>query len=176
MYALARQQSHGSRQRNDIVRAGRQMHSAKLVYSLEMSTPKTTTRENAARPDAGSHGYAAGIVLIAGWLVPGLGHLMQGKWIRAVLLFVSVTCMFSLGLAMRGKIYAANSGELLDMLGFVGDLGNGALYILSALFGWGQNIVQVVTADYGTKFIVVAGLLNFISAVDAHSLRLGRKR
>ncbi|MHB1840041.1 MAG: DUF6677 family protein [Acidobacteriaceae bacterium] len=152
------------------------MYSAKLVYSLEMSTPKTTTRENAARPDAGSHGYAAGIVLIAGWLVPGLGHLMQGKWIRAVLLFVSVTCMFSLGLAMHGKIYAANTGELLDMLGFVGDLGNGALYILSAFFGWGQNIVQVVTADYGTKFIVVAGLLNFISAVDAHSLRLGRKR
>ncbi|MEO6828942.1 MAG: DUF6677 family protein, partial [Acidobacteriaceae bacterium] len=64
----------------------------------------------------------------------------------------------------------------LDMLGFIGDLGNGLLYFLSALFGWGQNIVQVVTADYGTKFIVVAGLLNFISAVDAHSLKLGRKR
>jgi hypothetical protein len=83
--------------------------------------------------------------------------------------------MFSLGLAMHGKIYVANSGELLDMLGFVGDLGNGILYILSAFFGWGQTVVQVVTADYGTKFIVVAGLLNFISAVDAHSLRLGRK-
>ncbi len=115
------------------------------------------------------------MILIAGWLVPGLGHLMQGRWIRAVLLFVSITAMFSLGLAMRGKIYAPNTGELLDMLGFIGDLGNGGLYILSAIFGWGQNIVQVVTADYGTKFIVVAGLLNFVSAVDAHSLRLGRK-
>jgi hypothetical protein len=140
-----------------------------------MSTQKTITRENAAKAEAGSHGYAAGILLIAGWLVPGLGHLMQGKWIRAVLLFVSVTSMFSLGLAMHGKIYSANSGELLEMLGFVGDLGNGVLYVLSTFFGWGQNIVQVVTADYGTKFIVVAGLLNFISAVDAHSLRLGRK-
>ncbi|MHB8301752.1 MAG: DUF6677 family protein [Acidobacteriaceae bacterium] len=116
------------------------------------------------------------MILIAGWLVPGLGHLMQGRWIRAILLFVSVTAMFGLGLAMRGKIYAPNSGELLDMLGFIGDLGNGTLYILSSVFGWGQNIVQVVTADYGTKFLVVAGLLNFISAVDAHSLRLGRKQ
>ena len=140
-----------------------------------MSTQKATTKENAAKPEAGSHGYAAGIVLIAGWLVPGLGHLMQGKWIRAVLLFLSITCMFSLGLAMHGKIYSANTGELLDMLGFVGDLGNGVLYLLSVFFGWGQNVVQVVTADYGTKFIVVAGLLNFVSAVDAHSLRLGRK-
>lgn len=115
------------------------------------------------------------MILIAGWLVPGLGHLMQGKWIRAVLLFISITAMFSLGLAMRGKIYAPNSGELLDILGFIGDLGNGALYFISSMAGWGQNIVQVVTADYGTKFLVVAGLLNFISAVDAHSLRLGRK-
>jgi hypothetical protein len=151
------------------------MHTAKLVYSLEMSTAKATTKESAAPTAASTKPFSAGIILVAGWLVPGLGHLMQGKWIRAVLLFASITCMFSLGLAMHGKIYAANSGELLDMLGFVGDLGNGALYVLAAFFGWGQNVIQVVTADYGTKFIVVAGLLNFISAVDAHSLRLGRK-
>jgi hypothetical protein len=148
----------------------------RLLYSLKMPTMKATTRENVSRSDAGSQGFAAGIVLIAGWLVPGLGHLLQGLWIRAVLLFVSITAMFTLGLAMHGKIYAPNTGEILDMLGFVGDLGNLGLYILSSLFGWGQYIVQVVTADYGTKFIVVAGLLNFIAAVDAHSIKLGRKR
>jgi hypothetical protein len=148
---------------------------AKLVYSLEMPTAKATTKDSAAQPAAGSKPYPAGVILLAGWMIPGLGHLMQGKWVRAVLLFASITCMFSLGLAMHGKIYPANSGELLDMLGFIGDLGSGILYVLSAFFGWGQNIVQVVTADYGTKFIEVAGLLNFISAVDAHSLRLGRK-
>lgn len=147
----------------------------KLVYSLQMPTAKATTKDSVAQPATGSKSYPAGLILLAGWMIPGLGHLMQGKWIRAVLLFASITCMFSLGLAMHGKIYSANSGELLEMLGFVGDLGNGILYVLSVFFGWGQNIVQVVTADYGTKFIVVAGLLNFVSAVDAHSLRLGRK-
>ena len=142
-----------------------------------MSTIKaTTTKGSAVRSNEESKSFAAGIVLIAGWLVPGLGHLLQGFWIRAVLLFISIVSMFALGLAMHGKIYAPNTGELLDMLGFIGDLGNLGLYMLSSLFGWGQNIVQVVTADYGTKFIVVAGLLNFISAVDAHSLKLGRKR
>jgi len=150
---------------------------ALLIYSLKMSTIKaTTTKGSAVRSNEESKSFAAGIVLIAGWLVPGLGHLLQGFWIRAVLLFVSIVSMFALGLAMHGKIYAPNTGELLDMLGFIGDLGNLGLYVLSSLFGWGQNIVQVVTADYGTKFIVVAGLLNFISAVDAHSLKLGRKR
>ena len=141
-----------------------------------MPTTKAILKENTTRPEAGSQGFAAGVVLIASWLVPGLGHLLQGLWVRALLLFVSIVSMFALGLAMHGKIYAPNTGDLLDMLGFIGDLGNGLLFFLSSLFGWGQNIVQVVTADYGTKFIVVAGLLNFIAAVDAHSLKLGRKR
>ncbi|HTU50612.1 MAG TPA: DUF6677 family protein [Acidobacteriaceae bacterium] len=140
-----------------------------------MSTAKATTKDSAAKPAAGSKPYPAGLILLAGWMIPGLGHFMQGKWIRAVLLFVSITCMFALGLAMHGKIYSANTGDLLETLGFIGNLGNGILYVLSVFFGWGQNVVQVVTADYGTKFIEVAGLLNFISAVDAHSLRLGRK-
>ncbi|MEO6964547.1 MAG: DUF6677 family protein [Acidobacteriaceae bacterium] len=142
-----------------------------------MSTTKVTAKEGPTQPKAGQKKQvSAGVVLVAGWLVPGLGHLLQGRWIRAVLLFVSIVCMFALGLAMRGQVYAPNTGDVLDMLGFVGDLGNGGLFILSLLSGWGQNIVQVVTQDYGTKFIVVAGLLNFIAAVDAHSLRLGRKR
>lgn len=141
-----------------------------------MPSAKATTKGSAIETGNGSKSAAAGVVLIAGWLVPGLGHLLQGFWVRALLLFVSIVAMFALGLAMHGKVYAPNSGEFLDMLGFFGDLGNLGLYILSSFFGWGQNIVQVVTADYGTKFIVVAGLLNVIAAVDAHSLKLGRKR
>ncbi|HEX3967602.1 MAG TPA: DUF6677 family protein [Edaphobacter sp.] len=116
------------------------------------------------------------MVLIAGWLFPGAGHFMLRKWIRGSLLMVSILTMFILGLALRGKIYSPNTGDLLDILNFAGDLGNGLLYILARLFDLGQAAVQVATADYGTKFIVVAGLLNIISAVDAHSLANGRKR
>ena len=50
------------------------------------------------------------------------------------------------------------------------------LYLLARIVGWGQAPVLIAVADYGTKFIVVAGLLNFVSAVDAHNLRIGRKR
>jgi hypothetical protein len=75
---------------------------------------------------------------------------------------------------MKGKIYTG-AQDVLDMLGFVGDLGNGLLFFVSRLLGLGADQVQVTTADYGTKFIVVAGLLNVIAAVDAHNLRTGRK-
>jgi hypothetical protein len=116
------------------------------------------------------------MVLLAGWLVPGAGHLLLGKWVRATLLAVSILSMFAIGIALQGKIYTPNTGEPLDMLGFAGDLGSGVLYGLARLFEWGHSSVQVAVADYGTKFIVVAGLLNIVAAVDAHSLATGRKR
>jgi hypothetical protein len=116
------------------------------------------------------------LALLAGWLVPGAGHLLLGKWIRAGLLLISILGMFAIGIALQGKVYTPNTGEPLDMLGFAGDLGTGVLYGLARLLGWGQAPVLIAVADYGTKFIVVAGLLNVVAAVDAHSLASGRKQ
>ena len=116
------------------------------------------------------------LVLLAGWLVPGAGHFLLRKWIRGALLFASILAMFSIGIALHGKIYSPNTGDLLDVLNFVGDLGAGVLYALARALDLGASTVQVTVADYGTKFIVVAGLLNVIAAVDAHSLATGRKR
>jgi hypothetical protein len=135
----------------------------------------TTNVQARARVAGKSTTIAPAIVLLAGWLVPGLGHLLLKKWIRASLIFVSILSMFFIGLALKGKVYSPNTAELLDMLNFVGDLGTGLLYVLARLFDLGQASVQIAIADYGTKFIVVAGLLNIISAVDAHSLATGRK-
>jgi len=112
--------------------------------------------------------------LIAGWLVPGGGHFLLGKWVRGTLLAASIVSMFGLGLAMQGKLFS-NAHDILDALGLAGDLGNGLLYIVSKVLGLGADQVMVTTADYGTRFIVVAGLLNVIAAVDAHNLRTGRK-
>jgi hypothetical protein len=121
-------------------------------------------------------GVSSTMVLVAGWLIPGAGHLLLGKWVRASLLALSILCMFAIGIALQGKVYTPNTGDPLDMLGFAGDLGSGLLYVLARLLDWGRTSVQIATADYGTKFIVVAGLLNIVSAVDAHSLATGRKR
>jgi hypothetical protein len=115
------------------------------------------------------------VVLIAGWLLPGAGHFLLRKPIRGLLLFISIVAMFAIGIALQGKVYSPNTGDLLDILGFVGQLGAGLLYLFARAFGWGASSVQIALADYGTKFIVVAGLLNIIAAVDAHSLANGRK-
>ena len=91
-----------------------------------------------------------------------------------LLLFVSMVLMFLIGIALKGKIYSPNTGDLLDMLNFAGDLGTGLLYGWPRSSIWGRLGADAV-ADYGTKFIVVAGLLNVVAAVDAHSLATGRK-
>jgi hypothetical protein len=127
-----------------------------------------------ATPATGSStlGYAA---LVLGWLIPGAGHLLVKRPIRGLLLFLSITSMFVLGVAMQGKLYAPNTGEILNILGFIGDLGAGLLYIVARALDYGHAAVQIATADYGTKFAVVSGLLNFIAAIDAHNIAIGRK-
>jgi hypothetical protein len=111
-----------------------------------------------------------------GWFIPGAGHLVQKRWIRGVLIMFSIVLMYILGLMMQGHIYQPNSGDILDILGFVGDVGAGALYIVTRALDYGQGAIQRATADYGTKFIIVAGLLNFISAVDAYHIAVGKKK
>jgi len=111
-----------------------------------------------------------------GWLIPGAGHLIQKRWIRGGLLFISIVTLFLLGLAMQGRIYKANGGDILAMLGFIGNLGAGGLYILTLAMDWGQGAIAFATADYGTKFMIVAGLLNFISVADAYHIAIGKKQ
>lgn len=132
-----------------------------------------TVPNKAAAGKSAQQGFVY-LPLIAGWLVPGAGHFLVGKWIRGLLLAASIILLFALGLAMHGKLYTG-AQDLLDVLGMIGDLGNGVMFFVGRMLGLGADPVQVTTADYGTKFIVVAGLLNVIAAVDAHNLRTGRK-
>lgn len=113
--------------------------------------------------------------LLAGWLIPGAGHFLLGKWVRGLLLFVAIVGMYAIGLGLVGKIYLPNTGDPLEMAGFVGQLGLGLLYVLARVAGWGAAAAATTLNDYGTKYLVACGLLNFIAAVDAHSLANGRK-
>ena len=90
-------------------------------------------------------------------------------------LFLSIVSLFLLGLAMQGRVYKANGGDILDILGFVGDVGSGVLYFLARIMDWGNVMAANAAADYGKTFLIVAGLLNFIAAADAHHIALGKK-
>jgi hypothetical protein len=135
----------------------------------------STTEKSKAAPAATANAMSM-IAPAVGWLIPGAGHMIQKRWIRGVLLFVSIVTLFVLGLGMQGRIYKANGGDILDILGFVGDVGAGALYLMSLAMDWGQGAIAFATADYGTKFMIVAGLLNFIAVADAYHIAIGKKQ
>src|SRR5207245_9776987 len=63
------------------------------------------------------------IVPAVAWLIPGAGHLIQKRWIRGVLLMVSIVTMFVLGLLMDGRVYRLHGGDSLSIHGFIGDGG-----------------------------------------------------
>jgi hypothetical protein len=138
----------------------------------EKSAPAAPSRVAGKGTNAGT--LPVFLPLIAGWLIPGAGHFLLRKWGRGALLAISIVCMFGLGLAMQGRLYA-NAHDILEMLSLAGDLGSGLLYVIGRAMGLGADSVQLTVADWGGRFIVVAGLLNIISAVDAHNLRTGRK-
>jgi hypothetical protein len=114
-----------------------------------------------------------------GWLVPGGGHVLLKRPGRGALLGITITLMFVLGLMMRGSMFQPQTGDLLTVLinvgGFIGDACSGILYLLSAWLGYGQPDMAGHVHDYGTKFLVTAGLLNILAMVDAFEIAAGRK-
>jgi hypothetical protein len=113
------------------------------------------------------------------WLIPGGGHFLLKRPGRGALLFASVFLMFVLGLMMRGAMFQPQTGDVLTTIiycgGFLGDLASGALYLLTVWFGYSQPDVAGHVHDYGTKFLVAAGLLNILAMVDAYEIAVRKK-
>ncbi len=114
-----------------------------------------------------------------GWLVPGSGHMLLKRTGRGIVLFVTIGFMFVCGLLMRGAMFTPQSGDLLTTLintgGFVGDLCSGLFYILTVCVGYAQPDQAGAVHDYGTKFLVTAGLLNLLAITDAYEIAARRK-
>jgi hypothetical protein len=125
---------------------------------------------------------AGGMAWVCGWLawlVPGSGHLLLGRMGRGLLLASVVYLLYFTGLLLGGHLYGLHnvdeSGLLAYVFGFC-DLGTGLVYLMSL---WG-NIGLVdqasrATAEYGNVFIMIAGLLNYLLALDAFDLAARRK-
>ncbi|HZS55409.1 MAG TPA: DUF6677 family protein [Bryobacteraceae bacterium] len=117
---------------------------------------------------------------IIAWLVPGAGHFFVGRKGRAAIVFATVAACFGVGLLMNGPFFAPTSGgDLLSRLiqygGFIGDLANGLFYLLASWLGYGPPQSAGHNADYGSKFLVCAGLLNILAMVDAYEIATRQK-
>src|SRR5579859_370133 len=112
---------------------------------------------------------------VAAWLIPGCGHFILGKKGRALILGIAIIAMFLFGVAMKGEFYAMQSGSILQSLGFLGEMCVGAAMPAAKFFGYLGGDPFFVSADYGTAFLVSAGMLNVLAILDAFDISMGRK-
>jgi hypothetical protein len=133
-----------------------------------MGVDETMTKEE--RKGNQVMGIAAAI---AGWVVPGLGHLVLRRWSKAAVYFLCVGGLACAGLAMRGGVFGAGAEDLFDRLGFFADLGAGVFYFLAHQIQTTGPDVAHATGDYGTRLFAAAGMLNLLTVLEAYDIGRG---
>ena len=119
----------------------------------------------------------------ASWLLPGAGHLLQGHWWRALVLGGAVWICFVCGLLMGGHMFSVGEQQglsaLLQIPPMIANLGSGLLYLATWFFDVGfaddPQAAARATYEYGTTFLLIAGLLNYLVMLDAFDISAGRK-
>jgi len=121
----------------------------------------------------------AWLIGLAAWAVPGLGHVLQRRWMRGLLLGGAVWVMFFLGLWLGGHLFTVTDhglAALVQLLPMSANVGSGLLYLFCWLTNTGfAEQAQRLTYEYGNTFLLVAGLLNYLAALDAFDIAAGRK-
>lgn len=126
--------------------------------------------------------------ILAAWLIPGAGHFLLKKHMRGGLLAFAVVAMFAFGIMMRGATFQKSFFDMMEQVpkpdvltrlmntgGYIGNLATGILYFLTSWFGYSQVETAGHVHDYGTKFLVAAGLLNILAMVDVFEIATGKR-
>lgn len=130
-------------------------------------------------------GSDAGLAVILGWLIPGLGHLYLGRRRKALILFVliMITYMGGQALAQFECVFYRTTPMLKSRLWFYGQAGVG---LPTALFSLATKAKDERTEsemryqmrpgfEIGTLLTTVAGLLNLLAVVDCYDIYYRRK-
>jgi len=113
------------------------------------------------------------------WAVPGMGHVWLGRSARGLIIGAVVILMFLSGLWLGGHIHGLHDAPEIGMLSYVYgfcNLGMGLVYLICLFANVGlADRAAFATAEYGNVFLIVAGLLNYLSMLDAFDIAAGRK-
>lgn len=133
-----------------------------------MSETNITSDSDALSPAR----YAA---IVAAWLVPGLGHLLLKRFGRAAVIFLCVGGLAVAGYAMRGQVYPMRGGDIFGFMGYLAEIGSGVFYFLARLLEPHGADTARVAGVYGTRFLAIAGLLNFLCVLDVCAIARAEK-
>ena len=147
---------------------------------------KAASRNEAESEDAGRP--VSKVLLFVAWLVPGLGHWLLGKRVRACVFAAVIVAGFVTGVLLDGELAVPQQNSPLSWFFTFGCLGNGLLYLLrllwvngldglfSSSFPYGlQGGGDPVSAGffYGKTFLYTAGLMNLLVVLDVYDIAHG---
>lgn len=134
---------------------------------------------------------------VLAWLVPGGGHLYLGKRRRALVFFLVVTATFTLGILNQGRSYIIDPEQPLSYLATLANVATGPIELISRRLTYREisyrlpggesdpqssrlldsmrRKVSQATDEYGTTYLLTAGLMNILLILDAFDIAIGRK-
>jgi hypothetical protein len=131
-------------------------------------------RESSGTNVATITGTCVSAALLA-WLVPGAGYLFLGRRQRALAFFLIVAVAMLVGIQLDGNLYRIEVGRPLSVLGTFAAFGAGLPYlVLRFVIGYTGSIIAS-GYEYGTAFLLTAGLMNWLLVLDCWDIALGRK-
>jgi hypothetical protein len=117
-------------------------------------------------------GTRPALLVLAGWVLPGLGHWLQGRRRRGVLVFMLITGMVVLA---SGLAQGANLDRERHFYYWAGQfLAGGPVLVLEWIHGHALVRGHVPYNDAGLCFGAVAGLLNVLALLDVQGAESDR--
>ncbi len=138
-----------------------------------------------------------GLACALAWALPGAGHFFLGRRVKGLVFLCIILITFMTGLALQGRVYLANPEQPLSYLATFANVALGPLDIIGRQVSYDRVIyffpretdralyqeildrtrarILAVTHEYGTTFVLTAGLMNILLILDVFDLGIGRK-
>jgi hypothetical protein len=104
-----------------------------------------------------------GVAMLAGWLLPGAGHALLGRWRKGLFFLGLLSATYLVGLWIVG--FRPVSWDENPFY-YIGQYGSGATFALARLLGPEKSFprldLPVSWYDPGLLYVCVAGLLNLV--------------
>jgi hypothetical protein len=119
------------------------------------------------------------LVGLVSWALPGIGHVIQGRVQRGIIIAGVIWTMFVIAVISGGAYYPGfefRDGMLLSLLNIFARWGNalGAVISYTIASVPDPTVAARATFEYGGRYLEVAGLLNYLAMLDAVDIAVGR--
>jgi len=122
-------------------------------------------RSASPRPRSGRHPT---LLLLGGWLVPGLGHWLQGRRRRALIVFSVLMGLFAAGTWMAAGTNLSRERHFYYWAGQF--LLGGPAIVTELLSGRPPVTHELPLMDVGLLYACMAGLLNVLALLDVNTV------